>query len=104
VALTYELHIIRAHLLHYISLLRDFRTSVEFVRDTANPAMDADDIGKKTRDSDKELLKKECGNLLSEIQRLEVNRKTLDDRVQNVQNLVRIQVGVSLSMLSLTTV
>lgn len=87
-ALTYELHIIRAHLLHYISLLRDFRTSVEFVRDIANPAMDADDINEATRSSDKELLRKECANLLSEIHRLEVNRKTLDDRVQNVQNLV----------------
>lgn len=53
--------------------------------------MDSDEIGQERRESDKILLEKECGNLLSEIQRLEVNRKTLDDRVQNVQNLVRIQ-------------
>jgi len=94
VALTYELHIIRAHLLHYISLLRDFRTSVKFVRDTANPAMDANNIDDKTRASDKKLLSKECGNLLSEIERLEVNRRTLDDRVQNVQNLVYTSVNI----------
>lgn len=88
VAMTYELHVIRAHLLHYTSLLRDFRTSVEFVRDTANPAMDADDVGEATRAADKELLDKECGHLLSEINRLELNRKMQDDRVQNAQNLV----------------
>jgi hypothetical protein len=88
VTLTYELHVIRAHLLHYTSLLRDFRTSVEFVRDTANPAMDSDDIDDATRVSDKKLLDKECENLLSEIHRLEMNRRMQDDRVQNVQNLV----------------
>jgi hypothetical protein len=88
VAITYELHVIRAHLLHYNALLRDFRTSVEFVRDTANPAMDHDDIDDASRASDKELLNKECENLLSEVHRLELHRKTLDDRVQNVQNLV----------------
>lgn len=88
VSLTYELHVIRAHLLHYTSLLRDFRTSVEFVRDTANPAMDSDDIDDETRAHDKKVLRSECENLLSEIHRLELNRKTQDDRVQNVQNLV----------------
>jgi len=86
----YELHVMRTHLLHYTSLLRDFRKSVEFVRDTANPAMDSDDIDDETRAADKELLNNECGNLLSEIHRLELNRKMLDDRVQNVQNLVSV--------------
>ena len=93
VAITYELHVIRAHLLHYNALLRDFRTSVEFVRDTPNPVMDHDDIDDASRASDKELLGKECGNLLSEVHRLEMHRKTLDDRVQNVQNLVRVNLG-----------
>ena len=88
VALTYELHVIRAHLLHYTSLLRDFRKSVEFVRDTANPAMDSEDIDDATCDSDKELLNSECGNLLSEIHRLELSRDGVDDRVHNLQNLV----------------
>jgi hypothetical protein len=78
----------RAHLLHYTSLLRDFRKSVEFVSDTANPAMDSNDIDDATRAADKELLNNECRNLLLEIHRLELNRKTMDDRVQNVQNLV----------------
>jgi hypothetical protein len=50
--------------------------------------MDSDDIDDATRTSDKALLKTECENLLSEIHRLELSRKTQDDRVQNVQNLV----------------
>jgi len=90
VALTYELHVIRAHLLHYSSLLRDLCKSVEFVRDTANPAMDSGDIDDATRATDKDLLKTECGNLLLEINRLHLNRSALDDQVQNVQNLVSV--------------
>jgi len=94
VAITYELHVIQAHLLHYTSLLRDFRKSVEFVRDTANPAMDSDNIDDATRAADKELLDKECENILSEIHRLELHRKMLDDRVKNVQNLVYTNVNI----------
>lgn len=103
-AITYELHVIRAHLLHYTALLRDFCKSVEFVRDTANPAMDSDDIDDATRASDKALLGKECENLLSEISRLELQRSTLDSRVQNVQRLVSANIGASLSMLPTTKV
>ena len=85
----------RAHLLHYISLLRDFATSVEFVRKTANPAMDSDDINDASRAADKELLDKECGNILSEVERLQHSRTTLDLRVQNVQRLVSADTGAS---------
>ena len=85
---TYELHVIRAHLLHYTSLLRDFRKSVEFVRDTHNPAMDSDDITDEQRKNDRDLLNSESANLLSEVERLEVSRNMLDDRVQNVTHLV----------------
>jgi hypothetical protein len=97
VAITYELHVMRAHLLHYTSLLRDFAKSVEFVRDTPNPAMDSD----ANRESDKTLLKTECENLLSEIHRLQRQRKTLDDRVQNVQKLVSANFRASLIVLSI---
>jgi hypothetical protein len=88
----------RAHLLHHISLLRDFSTSVEFVRKTANPAMEADDIDPKIRESDMDLLDKECKNLLSEVKRLEQSRETLDFRVQNVQRLVSADIGIFLCM------
>jgi len=50
--------------------------------------MDSDDVDEAKRISDKKLLDKECENLLSEIHRLEMNRRMQDDRVQNVQNLV----------------
>jgi len=94
VAITYELHVMRAHLLHYTSLLRDFRTSVEFVRDVTNPAMESDDVDEETRVHDSAELNKECANLLSEIDRLEMHRKTLDDRVKNVQALVYTSVNI----------
>lgn len=78
-----ELHIIRAHLLHYDGLLVDFEKSVLFIQDTPNPAI----MG-----SEKEialpLLKKECGNLLSEIARLERSRQMQHERLKNVMNLV----------------
>ncbi|KAG7095107.1 hypothetical protein E1B28_005892 [Marasmius oreades] len=38
--LTNQLHVLRAHLLHYQNLLSDFRKSVMFLRKTANPAND----------------------------------------------------------------
>ncbi|KZP18380.1 hypothetical protein FIBSPDRAFT_829434 [Athelia psychrophila] len=41
--LTGELHIIRGHLLFYLGLLKDFRRSVEFVKDVPNPAMDPEE-------------------------------------------------------------
>ncbi|KAF9261068.1 hypothetical protein L218DRAFT_931294 [Marasmius fiardii PR-910] len=41
--LTYRLHLLRAHLLHYQSLLSDFRKSVMFLRKTANPALTPSD-------------------------------------------------------------
>jgi len=84
--LTQELHKIRAHLLHYASLLEDFKHSVEFVRDTANPAMEAETEEYSKNSS--ELLKKECGNLLTQINRLKMSREMWDSRLQNVMHLV----------------
>lgn len=86
--MTYELHVIRAHLLHYTTLLLDFKKSVIFIRDTHNPVMEHDSVAKEQRRLDKELLDRECGHLLLEIERLEMNRQLQDDRVQNVKHLV----------------
>jgi len=94
--ITRELHVIRAHLLHCASLLEDFRKSVVFVRDTNNPAMDySDSITKEERARDKALLIKECRNLLSEIDRLKMNGKMQDERVQNVMQLVFTSVNIA---------
>lgn len=68
-----ELHRIRAHLLHYASLLDDFKKSVKFVLTTPNPAMDSRNVPENgtaemlTKEESAELLKKECDNLISEI-------------------------------------
>lgn len=37
---TRELHVLRAHLLHYHSLLEDFRKTINFISSTRHPAFD----------------------------------------------------------------
>ena len=81
---TRELHRVRAHLLHYASLLEDFRKSVEFVRDTPNPALALDEDGLLSS----ALLKKECKNLLIQINRLSESRIFWNERLQNIMHLV----------------
>ena len=89
IKLTRELHKLQAHLLYYQQLLRDFKVSVEFVRDTPNPAMSVL-ASTLERDESAELLRKEANNLTSEIDRLSGQRQMLSDRLQNVVHLVRI--------------
>ena len=91
-ALTQELHIIRAHHLHYASLLEDFRKSVIFVRDTTNPALDA--LPQAEREANHEMLNRECASLLSEVERLETARKMHNMRLKNVMNLVFSSINI----------
>ncbi|KAJ7481580.1 hypothetical protein FB451DRAFT_1338315 [Mycena latifolia] len=100
--LTRELHIIRAHQLHYSALLEDFRKAVNFVRETPNPAMDA--RPEEERVFSRNLLERECKNLLSEIDRLEKARRMQDKRLKNVMNLVfsSVNIGDSKRMQKLT--
>ncbi|KAG5644685.1 hypothetical protein DXG03_007985 [Asterophora parasitica] len=91
--LTQELHVIRAHHLHYSSLLEDFEKTVIFIRDTPNPAMDS--VLKEDRDYSSHLMKRECENLLSEIDRLDKGRKMQDKRLKNVMNLVFSSVNIN---------
>jgi len=100
--LTQELHIIRAHHLHYSSLLEDFEKTVIFVRDTHNPAMES--LPKKEREYSAHLMKRECANLLSEINRLEMGRTMQDKRLKNVMNLVfsRVNIDDSAQMRQMT--
>jgi Mg2+ and Co2+ transporter CorA len=90
---TEELHIIRAHLLHYASLLQDFRKSIDFIIKSPNPAMDAHP--KNKRNESRDLLKNQCNNLLSEIDRLESWRDMLDKRVKNVMDLAFATVNIN---------
>lgn len=93
--LTQELHVIRAHHLHYSSLLEDFEKTVKFIQNTPNPAMDSDLISEAERRESAKLLKRECENLLSEIDRLEMGRDMQDKRLKNVMNLVFSSVNIN---------
>jgi hypothetical protein len=81
------LHRIRAHLLHYASLLDDFQKSVVFIRDTPNPAMNVLPEGQARSEQP---LKSECDKLLGEIKRLEAWRSMLDKRVKSLMDLVGV--------------
>jgi len=85
---TQELHRIRAHLLHYASLLDDFRKTVDFVKNTPYPALENEaHFSKAAKKHSVKLMEKECGNLLHEIERLEMGRKMQDKRLTNVMQL-----------------
>lgn len=91
-SLTQELHIIRAHHLHYSSLLDNFRKTVEFVRDTLNPALES--LSEEDRAESKLVMKRETHTLLSEIERLNKTRDMQDKRLKNVMNLVFSSVNI----------
>lgn len=86
--LTKELHVIRAHHLHYSSLLEDFKKTVVFIRDTKNPAMK--NVPPEDKEFSRQIMNRECANLLSEIERLENSRRMQDKRLKNVMNLVSV--------------
>ncbi|KAF8236165.1 hypothetical protein L208DRAFT_1391284 [Tricholoma matsutake] len=90
--LTQELHLIRAHQLHFGSLLDDFRKSVEFVRTTRNPAMES--LLEEKRELSEQLMDRECDNLLEEIERLDMSRQMQDKRLLNVMNLVFSSINI----------
>jgi len=87
--LTRELHIIRASLLHYTSLLDGFRKTVQFVCGTPNPAMEGDE----QREESSKIMDRECNTLISEIDRLEMFRKIQEMRLENITNLAFSSVG-----------
>jgi len=87
ISLTHDLHVLEARLLYYQSLLHGFELSVKFIETTPNPAMDSRATGEERRHSDA-LMKKECKNLLDEIDRLERRRMMLSSRLKNAMELV----------------
>lgn len=92
IQLTRQLHIVQAHLLHYRSLLQAFRKSVEFVRDTRNPAVSV--LGKQEQYECAQVLQREADNLLSEISRLESLRMIQSDRLKNIMDLAFASVNI----------
>ncbi|KAG6907533.1 hypothetical protein DXG01_008569 [Tephrocybe rancida] len=100
--LTQELHIIRAHHLHYSSLLDDFTKTVNFIKNSYYLGMDS--VSPEEQKSSAALMARECDNLLSEIERLEQGRKMQDKRLKNVMNLVfsSVNIGDSKRMQQMT--
>ena len=84
--ITRELHVIRAHHLHYISLLDHYTKHINFIKNTPNPAMDS--ICEVDRKKSAKLLMRECDNLLNEIERLHKELSTQERRLKNVMDLV----------------
>jgi hypothetical protein len=80
--LTAELHTIQAQLLHYASLLEDFRKSVTFVKNTPSPVLESREFSEQERRDTNKLMRKECENLLSEIERLAFQLKNITDLVR----------------------
>ncbi|KAG1787949.1 cora-like Mg2+ transporter protein-domain-containing protein [Suillus plorans] len=85
IALTHDLHVLEARLLHYQSLLHGFEVSVKFIETNPNPAMEG--VTAEERMESDALMKKECNNLLSEIDRLERRRMMLSSRLKNAMEL-----------------
>jgi hypothetical protein len=88
--LTEELHVVRAHLMHFEALLEDFRKTVQFVQDTPAQCLLPREGEKETEEQSRSraTMKRECGNMLTEIGRLERSRDLQDKRVKNVMDLV----------------
>ena len=81
--LTEELHMIRAHLLHYSSLVVAFKEIVLFILETPNPALTPEQRSISTP-----LLNRECKTLLHQIERLDEEHKAQEGRLTNVIELV----------------
>ena len=92
--LTQELYVIRAHLLHWVSLLDDLSKTVEFIDEHPNPNMNASNYTQEELDVSNYQLKRELGNMKTEIERLEKARDKQDKRLKNAMDLVRISCRV----------
>ncbi|KAG2357380.1 hypothetical protein BDR07DRAFT_1463573 [Suillus spraguei] len=94
IELTQELHILQAHLLYYQALLHNFEASVRFIAKTQNPAMESSDFSDEQRTVTKELMEAESENLLGEIDRLEMRREKLSNRLKNMMNLAFADINI----------
>lgn len=90
---TQALHKIDAYLLHYTSLLNDFRISVEFISNTSNPPIVASSPQNESTEG-MSALKGECDNLLREIGRLREEVVRLEQRLKNVMQLVSFRFAI----------
>ena len=85
-SLTHELHVIRAHHLHYSSLLDDYAKHVDFIRDTKSPMRAS--FSEEDQNYVAEIMARECKNLSTEISRLKGELDMQEKRLKNVMGLV----------------
>ncbi|KAG2749744.1 hypothetical protein P692DRAFT_201712546, partial [Suillus brevipes Sb2] len=100
----HSLHSLQAHLLQYQTHLHDFEKSVTFVKENPNPALEPDVEDDATKDSmkrEKELMERECDNLLSEITRLEKKCTMFVNRLKNATELAFAAVNIELTKATL---
>ena len=88
IRLTHELHVIRAHQLHYTSLLEDYAQHMNFVIESSNPMLDNPRFTDEDRKYSRDTMRTECRNLLLEIERLKNGLKMQQKRLTNVMGLV----------------
>ena len=75
--------------MHYELLLRDFQRTILFVQDTPFPSLENPEIyTEEERLRNEEIMKREIGNLLSQLQRLESSRGAYEWKLRNVMDLV----------------
>ncbi|KAF6751702.1 hypothetical protein DFP72DRAFT_906894 [Ephemerocybe angulata] len=86
--LTRELHVIRAHHLHYSSLLDDFKKNIDFIQKTPTPFMTSNNYDKKLLTENERLLRRECKNLADEVARLKLMLHQQERRLENIMDLV----------------
>jgi hypothetical protein len=88
IRLTHELHVIRAHQLHYSTLLEDLAHHLTFIMETNNPMLDSPRFTDQDREYSKETMNTECHNLLLEVERLQNGLGLQQKRLTNVMGLV----------------
>ncbi|KAF8958964.1 hypothetical protein BDZ97DRAFT_2046038 [Flammula alnicola] len=92
-SLTHELHIIRAHHLHYSSLLDDVAKHVTFIQETVNPALER--LPEEYKKANQTIMDRECANLLAEVKRLQGELTMQERRLKNVNDLVFSSVNIT---------
>ncbi len=85
-ALTHELHVIRAHHLQYSSLLDDYSKHVDFIKNTKSPMLTSFSEADQKYGAD--IMARECKNLSTEILRLQGELEMQEKRLKNVMGLV----------------
>jgi hypothetical protein len=95
--MTRDLHVIRAHLLYFTSLLVDFNKSIDFILHTpfqlssgdaqGGDSVDQEELDNRRKHSEN-LMNRECHTLLTQIERLEASRYMMELRLKNVMRLV----------------